>query len=318
MLLPTTLGLQVPGGTGDPGILSLAAASFQLLPTLLGFPITLTASDEGLALPAALAGPELSPRQATLSYKGAMLDGLQESRSLYSAQLPSDAPGRQGVKPDQAPPGEGMLRIQRHKAPTSHPACACCHRVSCSVVRTLRMLIHPSCQASKAYAGVGRQVGCCAGPPASGDPSMLWQRSRSEPELAPPMPSAPSEGAGADSAVLWKRAEPEAPASLTFPRARDESRAPEGQESGRLVQAPAQRHSRRPSALLDNVAPAGPASSPRLPVRQHANGRGAQPSTGLGYSHGVGETSGAPPAIAPGESYSPNSRKLKAQCVMSS
>ncbi len=50
---------------------------------------------------------EQAPRAAKLSYKGAMLDGLQASRTLYNAQPPGNAPGRQGVEPDQAPPGEG-------------------------------------------------------------------------------------------------------------------------------------------------------------------------------------------------------------------
>ena len=118
----------MPGGSGGTSILSSVAASIQLLPHLLGFPIALTASEEVLPLPAALAGPEPSPRQAKLSYKGAMLDGLQESRSLYSAQLPGDAPSRQGVKPDQVPPGEGWLSIMVAQLATSHPAHACVGR----------------------------------------------------------------------------------------------------------------------------------------------------------------------------------------------
>ena len=99
----------MPRETGDQGILSSAAVSLQLLPHLLGFPIALTASEEVLPLPEALVDPEQAPRAAQLSYKGAMLDGLQASRSLYNAQPPGGAPGRQGVDPGEAPPGEGLL-----------------------------------------------------------------------------------------------------------------------------------------------------------------------------------------------------------------
>lgn len=101
------------GGSVTSGILSSAAASFQLLPHLLGFPIGLIASEEVLPLPEALVDPQQAPRSAKLSYKGAMLDGLQASRTLYNAQPPGNSPGRQDMEPDQAPPGEALLRVQQ-------------------------------------------------------------------------------------------------------------------------------------------------------------------------------------------------------------
>ncbi len=76
-------------GSGNGGILSAAAASFQLLPTLLGFRIPLTASDAAVPLPSPMpASRQVPPRDAKLSYKGAMLNGLQASRNLHSAQPP--------------------------------------------------------------------------------------------------------------------------------------------------------------------------------------------------------------------------------------
>lgn len=111
--LLAVLGCQVPTEAGDSSILSSAAASLQLLPHLLGFPIALTASEEVLPLPDALVDPEQAPRVASLSYKGAMLDGLQASRSLYNAQPPGNAPGQQGMDPDAAPPGEGSLHARQ-------------------------------------------------------------------------------------------------------------------------------------------------------------------------------------------------------------
>ena len=106
-----SLGCQASGGSGESGILASAAASFRLLPHLLGFPLGLTALEEVLPLPEAMVDPEQVPRVAKLSYKGAMLDGLQASRTLYNAQPPGNAPGWQGMEPDQAPPGEGSLHV---------------------------------------------------------------------------------------------------------------------------------------------------------------------------------------------------------------
>ena len=69
-------------------MVSAFTISLQLLPSLLGFPIALTRSDSILAAPDPAPGPGQEPRPEQLSYKGAMLDGLQASRMLHNEQAP--------------------------------------------------------------------------------------------------------------------------------------------------------------------------------------------------------------------------------------
>ena len=69
-------------------MLTSFATSLQLLPSLLGFPIALTRPDSIIAAPGAALGPGQAARPEQLSYKGAMLDGLQASRMLHKEQAP--------------------------------------------------------------------------------------------------------------------------------------------------------------------------------------------------------------------------------------
>lgn len=101
-----TLSMQVPEGSSSNGVLSSAAASIQLLPHLLGFPVKLTASDEVLPSPGPLPGPEGAPREAVLSYKGAMLDGLQASRKLHNVRPPGHGAPVQSQETYQSSPGQ--------------------------------------------------------------------------------------------------------------------------------------------------------------------------------------------------------------------
>lgn len=101
-----TLSKQVPQGSSSNGILASAAASIQLLPHLLGFPVKLTASDEVLPSPGPLPGPDGAPREAKLSYKGAMLDGLQASRKLHNRRPHGHAAPMQSQETYQTPPGQ--------------------------------------------------------------------------------------------------------------------------------------------------------------------------------------------------------------------
>ena len=64
------------------------ATSLQLLPSLLGFRIAMTRPDSIIAAPGPTPGPGREPRPEQLSYKGAMLDGLQASRMLHNEQVP--------------------------------------------------------------------------------------------------------------------------------------------------------------------------------------------------------------------------------------
>lgn len=94
----------------DSGMLSSAAASIQLLPSLLGFPIGLRASGELLLPPSQSLHqqqrePREEPRQQQRSYKGAMLDGLQASRKLHRNQPPQEAVPWQEQQPSVVPPG---------------------------------------------------------------------------------------------------------------------------------------------------------------------------------------------------------------------
>ena len=73
---------------GDNGVVRAFATSLQLLPSLLGFPIALTRPDSIITAPDPAPGPGREPRLEQLSYKGAMLDGLQASRMLHNEQAP--------------------------------------------------------------------------------------------------------------------------------------------------------------------------------------------------------------------------------------
>ena len=87
------------------------ATSLQLLPSLLGFPIALTRPDSILAAPGAAPDPGQEPRPKQLSYKGAMLDGLQASRMLHNEQ----APGKHAAS------WQGQLRAPLPQAGMSKP-----------------------------------------------------------------------------------------------------------------------------------------------------------------------------------------------------
>ena len=80
--------IQMPESMGDNGVVRAFVTSLQLLPSLLGFPIALTRPDSIIAAPDPAPGPGREPRLEQLSYKGAMLDGLQASRMLHNEQAP--------------------------------------------------------------------------------------------------------------------------------------------------------------------------------------------------------------------------------------
>ncbi len=119
-----TMSMQVSGESSGNGILSSAAASIQLLPHLLGFPVRLTALSEVLPSPGPLPGPEGAPREAMLSYKGAMLDGLQASRKLNNARPPGQAAPVQSRKTYQSSSGRCLsVKVVKQQA----VKICCCH-----------------------------------------------------------------------------------------------------------------------------------------------------------------------------------------------
>ena len=115
---------------------------------------------------------------------------------------------------------------------------------------------------------------------------MLWMRSDAGPSDAP-QPAQGPPGQPAGSSILWRRGADRPPASLVFPKGQQDM--PDSQKQGGHGQVgQLRRHVTRPSALLDNVAPAGVRHPQRPPSRQpHANGSLAQ--GGAGTASGVTE-----------------------------
>ena len=101
-------------------MLTSFSTSLQLLPSLLGFPIAMTRPDSIIAAPDTAPGPEQATRPEQLSYKGAMLDGLQASRMLHKEQAPKKHAGSwQGQL--QAPlPQAGLSTIAGYHPPAFH------------------------------------------------------------------------------------------------------------------------------------------------------------------------------------------------------
>ena len=111
ILMQASACMQTPESKEDNGVVRAFATSLQLLPSLLGFPIALTRPDSILAAPGAAPDPGQEPRPEQLSYKGAMLDGLQASRMLHNEQ----APGKHAAS------WQGQLRAPLPQAGMSKP-----------------------------------------------------------------------------------------------------------------------------------------------------------------------------------------------------